>query len=158
MADIRDSSGVSMRRLYSLYPTKADLISGWLRHRHDTWTAWLSGQIETGINAGSTGSDAVFDAIGSWLVETDYRGCGFINTLIEANDLSQEQREIIQNHKAQLVDRLATLTSDPAAMAVLIDGAIVQAAIFKNLEPVAAARRAAAVLTISTLTVRGQTR
>ena len=29
MADVRDAAGVSMRRMYQLYPSKADLVAAW---------------------------------------------------------------------------------------------------------------------------------
>ena len=36
MSDIRDASGVSMRRLYSMFPSKSELVAAWLTDRHDT--------------------------------------------------------------------------------------------------------------------------
>ena len=41
MSDIRDASGVSMRRLYAMYPSKSELVAAWLTDRHDTWMAWF---------------------------------------------------------------------------------------------------------------------
>jgi len=146
MADIRDSAGVSLRRLYSLYAGKGDLITGWLTYRHHEWTHWFDAEVATSIAAGRAGTDAVFDVLEAWLTETNYRGCGFINTLLEMHELTAEHRTIIETHKAYLIHTLAQHSSDPAAMGVLIDGAIVQAAIFQSLEPVNAARRVARII------------
>ena len=33
MVEIRDRAGVSLRRLYDLYPSKSDLVLGWLTKR-----------------------------------------------------------------------------------------------------------------------------
>jgi AcrR family transcriptional regulator len=146
MADIRDSAGVSLRRLYSLYESKGDLITSWLTFRHHEWTHWFETEVATAIAAGRAATDAVFDVLEAWLTETNYRGCGFINTLLEMHELTDEHRSIIETHKAHLIHTLARHSSDPAAMGVLIDGAIVQAAIFQSLEPVSAARRVARVI------------
>jgi AcrR family transcriptional regulator len=146
MADIRDSAGVSLRRLYSLYAGKGDLITGWLNHRHHEWMHWFEREVADSIAAGRTATDAVFDVLGAWLTETNYRGCGFINTLLEMHELTDEHRSIIETHKAHLICTLAQYSSDPAAIGVLIDGAIVQAAIFQSLEPVDAARRVARMI------------
>lgn len=146
MADIRDSAGVSLRRLYSLYAGKGDLITGWLNHRQHEWLHWFESEVASTITAGRVATDAVFDVLAAWLSETNYRGCGFINTLLEMHELTDEHRSIIETHKAHLIGTLARYSSDPAAMGVLIDGAIVQAAIFQSLEPVDAARRVARLI------------
>ena len=143
MAELRDRSGVSLRRIYQLYPTKADLVTGWLRHRHRTWTAWFEAEIATRRAAGATPVDAVFDTLADWLEATDHRGCGFLNTLAEAGELGEQQRAIIERHKRGLVETVAGLGPDPAALAVLIDGAIARSAAYRSTEPVDDARRAA---------------
>lgn len=151
LADIRDHSGVSLRRLYSMYPHKSDLVAGWLTQRHDTWMAMFIGGIDDRLETGSTSCDAIFDSLGAWLVATDYRGCGFINTLAETGDVTAEHRAIIRRHKQSLIDALPRFTAYPASLAVLIDGAIVQASVFSSIDPVAASRVAAAPLVVNSL-------
>ncbi len=146
MAKIRDQSGVSLRRMYSLYPTKADLVSGWLEHRHHSWMDWLEGEVTYRMGNGTGPIDAVFDAVGLWLQSNNYRGCGFINSLAETGELTDQHRRIIRTHKQSLIDYLTTHTPEAEALAVLIDGAIVQAAVFRTSEPIEAARRAAFAL------------
>lgn len=148
MHEIRDLSGVSLRRMYTLFPAKADLVTGWLRFRHEIWTQALERDITIGIDAGASPLDALFDAVGAWLTATAFRGCGFINTLAEHGELTTEHRSVIAGHKQALIDLLAERHRDPAALAVLIDGAIVQAAVFASLDPVDAARRAAHALSV----------
>ena len=146
MAHVRDRSGVSLRRLYSLYPAKSDLITGWLTFRHEQWISWFTDEIERAIDLGAGRVDAVFDTLEAWLTDTGFRGCGFINTLLEMHQLTDDHRCIISDHKQDMTQVLAEYTADSAAMAVLVDGAIVQAAIYQNLYPVNAARRAAFAL------------
>ncbi len=146
MGDIRDRSGVSLRRLYSTYPSKSDLVTAWLRDRHQRWMADFAERVEGRMRDGEEPVDAVFAALEVWMTETRFRGCGFINTHAEASALTDEQREIIRNHKAAFASYLMTLIPEGEAVAVTIDGAIVQAAIFASAVPIDHAHRAARAL------------
>lgn len=146
MAEIRDRSGVSLRRLYSLYPSKSDLVAGWLRHRHESWMAGYSGRVEGRLARGDEPVDAIFTALEVWMTETGFRGCGFINTHAESSELTDQHRSIIRDHKRSLAAYLDTLVPNGATVAVIVDGAIVQASIFCNTEPIQLARHAARAL------------
>jgi AcrR family transcriptional regulator len=147
MAEIRDLSGVSMRRLYGFADSKTDLVSRWLEHRHISWTNGFFDRVTRRQKKGEPLIDATFHALADWMEETDYRGCGFINTHAESSELADEHRVIIRMHKQTLADRLSELDSNGAAIAVLIDGAIVQASIFASAEPIHLARHTANSLT-----------
>lgn len=151
MSDIRDESGVSMRRLYALYPSKRDLVAGWLVDRHERWMAWFTTTVDRFAAEGHDPVLATFDAIAEWVTTPGYRGCAFINSLAETSELDDAHRTIIADHKRDLVDHLARLaTRDhpdapawlPAALAVVIDGTIVQCSVFSNTDPLDAARSA----------------
>jgi len=151
MSDVRDASGVSMRRLYTMYPSKRDLVAGWLADRHETWMAWFTTSVERHIAAGSDPVMATFDAIADWVTSPDYRGCAFINSLAETHEIGDSHRRIIAAHKRDLIDHLAHLAARshpgapawlPAALGVIVDGAIVQCTIFASTEPLGAARSA----------------
>lgn len=155
MSDIRDASGVSLRRLYMLYPSKAALVAAWLQHRHETWMAWFTSRVDAAIAAGAVPLLATFDALAEWATEPGYRGCAFINSLAEASELDETHRTIIASHKRDLTAHLARLAAQDypdappwlaSAVAVMVDGAIVQSAIFGTTEPIAAARTAALTL------------
>ncbi len=150
VADVRDASGVSLRRIYSLCPSKADLVALWLRTRHRTWTAALAADVDKHLAAGRSPVDAIFDSVAAWMTVTDFRGCGFLNTHAEASELTDEHLDIIQTHKRSVAAYLDTVTGHGDAMAVLVDGAIVQAAMFRNVEPIEQARFVA-----TTFTARG---
>jgi AcrR family transcriptional regulator len=151
MSDVRDAAGVSMRRLYAMYPSKRELVAGWLTDRHDTWMAWFTTSVERHVAAGADPVLATFDAIGEWVTRPGYRGCAFINSLAETSEVDDELRAIIAAHKRDLLEHLAGLIARdhrdapawlPAALAVIIDGAIVQCTIFDGTEPLDAARSA----------------
>lgn len=150
MAEIRDRSGVSMRRLYSLYPSKSDLVVRWLEHRHETWMAGFRQRVERRLANRDSAADAIFSALAEWMTETNFRGCGFINTHAEYAELTDAHRSVIRGHKRSLADYLESLTPHGRALAVLVDGAIVQASIFASTEPIQTARQAAALITQET--------
>ncbi len=147
MSEIRDQSGVSLRRLYTLYPSKVDLVSAWLRHRHQTWTDSFRHRVEQRLQSGDVAIDAIFGALEEWMTETEFRGCAFINSHAEASKLIDDHREIIRLHKESFANYLESLTSQGRALAVIVDGAIVQAAIFAGPDPIHHARHAAEALT-----------
>lgn len=147
MAQVRDASGVSMRRLYGFAPSKSVLVGRWLQHRHVTWTNGFVERVDLHMAAGADPVDAIFDALTDWMTDTDFRGCGFINTHAESAELSQQNLAIIRAHKAELAMYLHELTGWGPSMAVLVDGAIVHASIFSSAEPIRSARLAANTLT-----------
>ncbi|MFN0027166.1 MAG: TetR/AcrR family transcriptional regulator [Acidimicrobiales bacterium] len=151
MGDVRDTSGVSMRRLYVMYPSKRELVAGWLTDRHDSWMAWFTSSVDRHIAAGADPVLATFDAIADWVTAPGYRGCAFINSLAETNEIDDSHRTIIANHKRDLMQHLAHLATRhhpspppwlPAALAVIVDGVIAQCTIFANTDPLNAARSA----------------
>ncbi len=155
MAEIRDASGVSLRRIYALYPSKRDLVAAWLNDRHDRWMHWFTGTVDRHTARGTDPVLAAFDALREWRRSPGYRGCAFINAIAEPMEIDDAHRAIVADHKRSLVRHLATLSTPtrsrtPAwftdALAVLIDGAIVQSAIFGSDKPITAARKAAAHL------------
>jgi len=148
MAQIRDGSGVSLRRLYSLFPSKSDLVSAWLEHRHERWLTAFAEKIEQGREVGLTPVDAVFSALEDWMVDTDFRGCGFINTHGEVSQLTEEHLSLIRRHKVGVASYLDSVVPEGRALAVLLDGAIVQAAIFRSVEPIHVACHAATALVL----------
>lgn len=139
MSEVRDVAGVSMRRLYNVYPNKSDLVTGWLRDRHERWTCSFTDGVEQRVAAGALPLEAVFAQLEDWMVSTKFRGCAFINTHAEFSDSTIEQLGIVRNHKRALEVYLANLVPDLPGLAVLIDGAIVQASIHSSTDPIRAA-------------------
>jgi AcrR family transcriptional regulator len=146
MADIRDASGLSMRRLYNLCPSKSDLISMWLRARHASWTADMTRRINERLAEHEAPVDAIFESLAGWMIDTNFRGCGFINTHAESSELTDDHVQIIRDHKRSVATYLSTITPCADAIAVLVDGGIVQAAIFASVEPIQLAQHAATAL------------
>jgi AcrR family transcriptional regulator len=155
MADLRDDSGVSLRRLYGLYPSKRELVAAWLTARHMTWMEWFESSIERSRAAGEEPLLAAFDALAEWATSPGFRGCAFLNTAAETTEIDDSHRRIIADHKQELLAYVASLAEtggyrEPDQLArmigVLLDGAMVEAAVFSSQEPIAAARQAASLL------------
>lgn len=155
MDDVRDASGVSLRRLYSLYPSKRELVTAWLNDRHTRWMRWFVDTVEERARQGVAPLLATFDVIEQWASGPEYRGCAFLNVIAETTEIDDSHRRIVADHKRELARHLATLAARGrsdlpewlvGALAVLIDGAIVQAAVFGSVAPIRDARCAAAHL------------
>ncbi len=155
MVDIRDDSGVSLRRLYGLYPSKRDLVAAWLTARHTTWMAWFEGAIERSRAAGEEPLLAAFDAIAEWAASPGYRGCAFVNSAAETTEIDETHRRIVASHKEGMLEYLGALASAGGyarpdrlgrMIGVLLDGAMAEAAVLSSVEPIAAARDAASLL------------
>ncbi len=155
MAEVRDAASVSMRRLYALHPSKRELVAAWLDDRHTRWMAWFAAELDRRTGAGADPVLAAFDTLDDWARSPGFRGCAFLNTLAEPTEIDESHRALIADHKRALVELLAdsAAAAHPDApwwlaesLGVLVDGAIVQAAMFGSTDPIAAARHAAARL------------
>jgi AcrR family transcriptional regulator len=155
MDDVRDAAGVSLRRLYGIYPSKRDLVAGWLDDRHVRWMQWFTDAIERRSAAGVEPLLATFDALAEWAESPGYRGCAFLNAIAETTEIDDTHRSIVAAHKRSLIDHITNLATRahhdaPAwlapALGVLLDGAIVQSAVFGTVQPITDARCAAAQL------------
>ena len=134
-------SGVAKMSFYRHFPSKADLISEFLRKRHDNWMAWFTATVTKKLEKTGNGLEVIADALGEWFVEPEFRGCAFINTTSEIPDYEAEQNQIVRDHKAQLesfINQTAVKLglSAPAKIAatamVIIEGTIVRAQMTKN--------------------------
>lgn len=149
MDAVRNASGVSLKRLYQLFPSKEELVLEFLRQRDSWWQRALTGYADAQPSPEER-ITAVFDWLYQWFSEPDYRGCAFINSFGELGAISPEVAEQARNHKKAFHDYLAGLVAAsgrPAELAdqlvLLAEGAITTAAIFGTPEPAHQARDAA---------------
>ncbi|MFI0462873.1 TetR/AcrR family transcriptional regulator [Saccharopolyspora sp. 5N102] len=152
MDAVRNASGVSLKRLYQVFPSKEALVREFLHYRDLRWRRALA----VHVDAQPTPEErivAVFDWLHTWFSEPDYRGCAFINSFGELGAVSAEVAEQARQHKQAFQDYLAGLvaaTGRPAELAeqlaLLAEGAITTAAISGSPEPALRARDAARLL------------
>ncbi|MFD4265390.1 TetR/AcrR family transcriptional regulator [Rhodococcus sp. NPDC058481] len=152
MDAIRERSGVSLKRLYKLYPAKDRLVEAVLRRRDLMVREQLARFLEP-IDDPRDRVLAVFDYLDAWFRQDDFRGCTFINTFGELGGGNQAVADIAKANKAALLGTLRELVSDadlPAPLAdqfvILANGAMATAAIAGSPLPARQARDAARVL------------
>ncbi|SDD37881.1 TetR/AcrR family transcriptional regulator [Actinokineospora iranica] len=152
MVDLRAESGVSLKRLYRLFPSKDSVVEQALLRQHETWDAWLA----AAIDAADTPRDrllAVYDMLARWFSHDDFRGCMFINSFGELGSVMPRVAEIVRAHKADFQARVAELARAAGApaglapqLAILAEGAQTTAAISGTTDAARQARQAAEVL------------
>ena len=152
MDDIRDASGVSLKRLYRLFPTKERLAEAALRHREAAFTASLAARVDAVADPRER-LLAVFDHLQAWFDEPDFRGCPFVNAWGEACAVGDVAAAVADQKRAlrAYLDRLVAAVDglSPALagqLFILANGAMVAAATLDWPEAAAEARAAAAIL------------
>lgn len=176
MDEVRAVSGLSLKRLYQLFPSKADLVEAYLRARDTRWRESLARYVAAESDPRQRPL-AVFDWLYLWFSEPDFRGCAFINAFGELGATSTSVTRAVSDHKeafrAYLADLVSAATAAAAApvapdavtgvapgpapdpvgtlllaeqLALLAEGAMTTAAISGSAEPARHARAAARVL------------
>ncbi|WP_395570372.1 TetR/AcrR family transcriptional regulator [Streptomyces sp. BK79] len=152
MDAVRNASGVSLKRLYQLFPSKDVLVLEFLQRRDERWRSALARHVD----AHSGPEDrllAVFDWLHTWFSEPGFRGCAFINSFGELGGISPQVADQARHHKEAFRDYLASLVAAaglPAELtdhlALLAEGAITTAAITGTAAPAVHAHAAARLL------------
>lgn len=152
MDQVRAGSGLSLKRIYQLYPGKEELVLAFLNRRDERWRGRLADHVGR-TEAPHSRVLAVFDWLHGWFDEPDFRGCAWINAFGELGAVSPAVAEVVRAHKRAFRDYLAELLAAEghpagltAAIYLLAEGAMVTAAIHGGPEPAHDARTAAALL------------
>lgn len=156
MDDIRGASGVSLKRLYQLFPAKEQLVEACLERRDVRWRGRLAEHVERSADPGER-ILAVFDWLERWFGEDGFRGCAWINSYGELGATSDRVAAQVRAHKRAFGDYLDALVAEaglPDALAgqlfLLAEGAMVTAGITGETRPAAQAREAARTLMAAT--------
>jgi len=158
MDELRTAAGVSLRRLYGIFPAKDDIVAAVLERRHAEW----EGAISTAVAAaGPTPRErllAVYRYLEEWFCDDGFRGCAFINAFGELGGTHPAIAQIVKEHKASFQAYMAHLVSAAGAppllaaqLSILAEGAQSTAAISGDPQVAVQARHAAAVLIDSAL-------
>ncbi|MET9803217.1 TetR/AcrR family transcriptional regulator [Streptomyces sp. NPDC006368] len=153
MDAVRSASGVTLRRLYQLFPSKGALVEAYLLRRDARWRRGLAAYVDGAAGPPHERVLAVFDWLGRWFGEPGFRGCAFINSFGELGATSPEVAEAARAHKEAFRRYIETLVEEAGApattgaqLALLAEGAIVTAAVSGSPAPAAQAREAARLL------------
>jgi AcrR family transcriptional regulator len=95
---ILEVSGVGRASFYRHFPSKDDLIVAVLQRRRE----WFRTGIKPRVAALGGHPLAVFDVLAERLEETGYRGCAFLNTMVEIPDPAHPAHREAVEYKEEL--------------------------------------------------------
>ncbi len=154
-------SGVAKMTLYKYFKGKDDLILAALELREQRWMSWFEEELKRRGKTPQQRLIAVFDVLGDWFRQKEFRGCLFINAASEYCGLDKSIGDLAARTKRQFREQLLKLAEaagveQPAQLAdqlsLLIEGAIVMSLMEKSPEWALTAKEAARVLIKSALT------
>ncbi|MFJ4091644.1 TetR/AcrR family transcriptional regulator [Kitasatospora sp. NPDC089913] len=153
MDAVRTAAGVTLRRLYQLFPSKDDLVEAYLERRDRRWLAELAAHVDASADVPAERVLAVYDWLADWFARPGFRGCAFVNSYGELGATAPGVAGAARRHKEALRDYLAGLAEDAGApdgtgvhLALLAEGAITLAALTRTPAPATEAREAARLL------------
>ncbi|AHH20689.1 putative transcriptional regulator, TetR family [Nocardia nova SH22a] len=133
MDRIRELSGLSLKQIYALFPTKEDLVVAMLRRRDRRWLGDLTARVEQ-VEDPTARILAVFDWLGDFFATPGFRGCAWINIHGELGSESDAVRSEVRAHKNAFRAAITTWadaarTDHAEAIYLLAEGAMVTAGI-----------------------------
>ena len=136
IAELRAAAGVSLRRLYALFPSKNDIVKAVLARKHEEWEVALTARVSAAGAGARERLVTVYQYLEEWFRTDSFRGCAFINAFGELGGIDPEVAEIVRTHKASFQRYMADLVAEigaPASLAaqlsILAEGAQSTAAI-----------------------------
>jgi AcrR family transcriptional regulator len=149
------ASGVAKRTLYRWFPSKDQLIEEVMKYRATHWLCWFEDAVTDRGNTAKERLLATFDVLQSWYAEPNFRGCPFINAVLEIADASHPAHQVSVNLREAIRAYIVKLASeagvrDPVSFSqqylLLIGGASLMATIEGNPSGAQYARNALSVL------------
>jgi AcrR family transcriptional regulator len=113
MAELCANAGVSKETVYRHFGSKDGLIRAVLEARSDRVVEWLTQAV---ADAGSDPADqlaALFDALGDWYAEQDFRGCAIVNAATQRH--CDPPGAIATRHLTRHLDLLTTIAARAGA-------------------------------------------
>lgn len=153
MDRVREASGLSLKRIYSMFATKEDLVVEMLRRRDRRWRESLVGYVEQ-FDDPRRRVLAVFDWLHDFFAQPGFRGCAWINIHGELGTGSPAILDEVRRHKEAFRAHLtgwvrAAGSTEAESVYLLAEGAIVTAGITGDPETARRARTAAESLLAS---------
>jgi AcrR family transcriptional regulator len=152
MDELRAEAGISLKRLYALFPSKESIVLAVLDRRHEVWTEGIESEAAR-VSTPREKLLAIYDFLFSWFDTDDFNGCGFINAFGELGatvpavaEAARAQKESFQEYVAELASQAGAPEYLAPQLAILAEGAQTTAAIAGNPEAARHARAAAVTL------------
>jgi AcrR family transcriptional regulator len=106
MDQVRLASGLPLKRIYRLFPTKEDLVVAVLRRRDRRWRGSLSARVDP-VHDPRERVLTVFDWLADWFTEPGFRGCAWINAFGELGSSSEAVLAEVRSHKQAFRGQIA---------------------------------------------------
>lgn len=147
---------VAKMTLYNHFASKDDLIVAALEYREEKFDSMFETRMDRHLSSGMSPLEAFFGALKDWFRSDGFRGCMFINAFAELADTEHAGSTFSAQHKERfhkLLEEVIAATTDAKkakrvmpAVALLVEGAIVCAAMQQSPKPADVARDAALAL------------
>ena len=148
-------SGVAKMSLYNHFKSKDALIAAWLQQQQENWQPWFQAAVESQAMTPEDRLLTIFDTLQAWFEQSNFRGCAFINSIVELVDPAHPGYQVALKNKQATFDYILKLVkaaglSNPQALTqqlvILMNGATVVAMMQQSSEAAIRAKEAAAVL------------
>ena len=145
-------TGISKTSMYKHFRTKEDLILAALRLRDENFRNWLIRRIEELGKTPEQQLIVLFDALGEWFAQPEYRGCMFIKASAEYQEAGDpihaqaaEHKRLLFNHFKKLAKKAGATRPGILARQLLLlkEGAVVTAHLGCSKDPAGDAKKAA---------------
>lgn len=127
---------------YRHFPSKNDLVAAYLDYRHEQWMSWFRAALASAPQNSEFPLGPVVSALKEWFETPDYRGCAFVNGVVELDGVATWVAEVSLRHKQDMISAIAAqlpsgkeYTTIAQAAAIVIDGAIVRVQMEKKSGP-----------------------
>ena len=146
---------VAKMTFYKHFKSKDLLVLEFLKRRDELWRAWFESRVNRLAPKVEDRPLAIFDALEERFSNKDFRGCAFINTMIEMADGDHIAHQAAAEHKQSVQQIIRSLLSAAGvkksaelakAFLLLMDGAIVTAVRERKPGSAKAAKKIAATL------------
>ncbi|MGV0028954.1 TetR/AcrR family transcriptional regulator [Phormidesmis priestleyi] len=105
------TSGVAKRTLYRWFPSKDLLIEAVMNYRASQWIRWFETAVSERGNTPKERLLSTFDVLREWYASPNFRGCPFINAVLEIADASHKAHQVsidLRESIRQIIMQLAT--------------------------------------------------
>lgn len=152
---IIDESGIAKASFYRFFASKDMLIAAWMQMRDEAWRTWFVETVEALAPDPANRPLAIFDALYAQSSNPGFRGCPFINTIVELPAMEHPAAQAARAHKAAVQElirsyldgaRCPSTLELSAAFMQLVDGALVTSMREGRPDPVLRARDMAKML------------